>query len=91
MLSQGPPALQGLTCATRPSLWTSKARWKTEDIRRLVGIAVITPQAFGHAEDVGGAFEALRELFVVEPEAGALRCLRTGLACGDIRLLGSTR
>ena len=52
---------------------------------------MVTPQAFDHAERVGRSFEELRELLVVEPETGALCRLCTGLACGGISLIGSTR
>jgi hypothetical protein len=52
---------------------------------------MVTPQAFDHAERVGRPFEQLRELLVVERQAGALRRLRTGFPCYSISLVGSTR
>src|SRR5262252_1120864 len=52
---------------------------------------MVTPQALDHAKRVGRPFEQLRELLIVECQAGALCRLRTGLACCDICLIGSTR
>jgi hypothetical protein len=51
--SQGHPALQGATCLTRPPASVTKARRKTEDVGRLVSIAMVAPQAFDHTERVG--------------------------------------
>jgi hypothetical protein len=89
--SQGHPALQGSTYLTRPPASVSKARRKTEDVGRLVSIAMVAPQAFDHTERVWCPFEELRELLIVEPETGALRRLHTGLTCCGISLIGSTR
>ena len=91
MPSAGHLARQGSTCLTRLPGAVSKARRKTEDVGRLVSIALVTSQAFDHAERVGRSFEQLRELLIVECEAGALCRLRTGLPCGRIRLIGSPR
>jgi hypothetical protein len=66
----------------------SKARWKTEDVGRLVHIAMVASQALHHAEGVGRPFEELRKLLVVEFESCTLRRVRTRLPCGRIGPVG---
>src|SRR6266545_6390682 len=69
----------------------SKARREAKDVGWLVGIAVVTPQAFGHAERVGRPFKQLGKLLVVEMETSALCRLGAGFPCGGVCLVGGAR
>ena len=86
-----PSAVGYLTPAPGAGAAVSKACREAKDIGWLVGIAVVTPQAFGHAKRVGRPFKQLRELLVVEMQAGALCRLGTDFPCGGVCLVGGAR
>src|SRR5262249_62429058 len=67
----------------------SQARRKAKNVGWFVAVAVVAPQTFDHAERVGCPFEQLRELLVVEVEAGTLRRLCAGLARSGVSLASS--
>ena len=70
------------------ALWSFlHARRKAKNIGRLVGIAVITPQAFDHAKRIGRPFQQLSELLVVQLEAGTPRRVCAGLPRFGISLV----
>src|SRR4051812_1793351 len=66
----------------------STTRWKTEDVSRLVRIAVVASQALHHAERIGRPFEELRQLLVGELQSCPPRRIGTRFPCGHISLLG---
>src|SRR5712691_12603631 len=86
-----PRAVGCPTPAPYASSSVSKACREAKDIGWLVGIAMVTPQAFGHVERVGRPFKQLRELLAVEMQAGALCRLGTDFPCGGVCLVGGAR